>query len=464
MVGHSVSSPAGRDTAQRTSIEWFVDRLESGGDAIAFIHRDRKMTYAEVVGTIDRFSDTIAAAGIGQGDIVCILADYSPEVFCFMIALGRAGAILVPLTRESVVEMSTALGVCGCDWQARFDDAGCEVTLSRFALPADSALLAEFRTRKHPGLILFSSGSTGTPKAILHDLLTVLDKFRKQRAPVRAIAFLMIDHFGGINTIAAITSSLGTVVTVGDRSVGTICKAIQDARVELLPATPSFLTMLLSSGTWKDYDLSSLRRITYGTEVMPQQTLDRMKAAFPAAEFQQTYGLSEVGVLRSQSRPDGSLWVKLGGAGFETKIVDDVLWVRSDYAMVGYLNAASKFDTEGWFNTQDRVEQDGEWIRIHGRVTDLINVGGQKVYPTEIEDFILSLDNVADVAVFGEDHPLLGKMIVAKVLTNTPEDLPTLKKRLRSACAARLTNYKVPSKFVLADGPLYSSRQKKLRG
>lgn len=444
-------------------LDWFIDRLASGGDRIAFIHRGERMRYDEVIASIDRHAKRIADTGIGRGDIVCVLADYSPEVFCFMLALGRAGAILVPLTTESVVERSVALGVCGCDWQATFDAAGREVAIERYALPSDNPLLRTFRERGHPGLILFSSGSTGTPKAILHDLVTVAEKFRVQRAATTAIAFLMIDHFGGINTIIAITSSLGTVVTVADRSVGTICRAISDAKVELLPATPSFLTMMLSSGVWREHDLSSLTRITYGTEVMPQSTLDRMRDAFPDVEFQQTYGLSEVGVLRSKSRPDGSLWVRLGGSGFETRIVDDVLWIRSQYAMVGYLNASSKFDDEGWFNTQDRVEQDGEWIRIHGRVTDLINVGGQKVYPTEIEDVILTLPNIADVAVFGEDHALLGKMVVARVLTVNPEPVAELKKRVRAECARRLANYKVPSKVVLAEGPLYSGRQKKLR-
>ncbi|KQN82999.1 AMP-dependent synthetase [Sphingomonas sp. Leaf67] len=445
-------------------LDWFVERLASGGDRIAFIHRDKRMRYDEVVERIAYHGRHLEQVGIARGEIVCVLADYSPDVFCFMLALAKIGAIQVPLTTESVVERSTALSVCGCDWQATFDAAGREVTIERYALPADNALLDQFREGGHPGLILFSSGSTGTPKAILHDMVTVAEKFRVPRAATVAIAFLMIDHFGGINTIIAITSSLGTVVTVGDRSVGTICRAIADARVELLPATPSFLTMMLSSGVWRDHDLSSLTRITYGTEVMPQSTLDRMRQVFPNVEFQQTYGLSEVGVLRSKSRPDGSLWVKLGGSGFETKVVDDVLWVRSQYAMVGYLNAPSKFDAEGWFNTQDRVEQDGEWVRIHGRVTDLINVGGQKVYPTEIEDVILTIPNVADVAVFGEDHALLGKMIVARVLTVEPEAIGDLKKRIRAECSQRLANYKVPSKVILADGPLYSGRQKKLRG
>jgi acyl-CoA synthetase (AMP-forming)/AMP-acid ligase II len=221
--------------------------------------------------------------------------------------------------------------------------------------------------------------------------------------------------------------------------------------------------MLMASNAHAEFDLSSLKRITYGTEVMPQVTLDRVRKAFPGVELQQTYGLSEVGVLRSKSRDDGSLWVRIGGEGFATKIKEGTLWIKSDFAMLGYLNAPAEFDEEGWFNTQDRVEVDGDWFRILGRVTDLINVGGQKVYPAEVEDAILGLENVEDVAVHGEPHPLLGQIVVAKVRTIREEDVASVKQRIRAACRATLAAYKIPAKVVLSDGPLYTSRQKKTR-
>jgi acyl-CoA synthetase (AMP-forming)/AMP-acid ligase II len=312
-------------------------------------------------------------------------------------------------------------------------------------------------------LVLFSSGSTGKPKGMLHDFERVAEKFRAARGAVVAIPFLMLDHFGGINTLLAITASLGTVVTTASRSVSAICEAIEASRVTLLPTTPSFLTLLAASEVSRQYDLSSLRRITYGTETMPQATLDRIRARFPEAELQQTYGLSEVGVLRSQSRPDGSLWVRIGGAGFETQVREGILWVRSDYRMVGYLNAPSAFDAEGWFNTQDRVEVDGDYFRILGRITDLINVGGQKVYPAEVEDVILAQPNIADVVVAGEPHPLLGHIVVAKVALTQPEPLDDLRLRLRKACREQLAAYKVPVKVLLLEQEIYSARFKKMR-
>lgn len=444
-------------------MEWLLERFGTAQSHPAFIHKGREVTYGEVLIMIASFRTWIDAVGIQRGDAVVVVGDYSPEVFCLMLALAQHGSIVIPLTKNSVIEESVALGVSGCDWHVEFAADGINATITPRVIASDNALLANFRERGSPGLILFSSGSTGKPKGILHDFNQVVEKFRKQRQAVVAIPFLMIDHFGGVNTILAITASLGTVVTVSDRSLTKICGAIQRFRVELLPATPSFLTLLMASKLHNDFDLSSLKRITYGTEVMPQSTLDRLIQAFPGVNLQQTYGLSEVGVLRSQSRNDGSLWVRIGGEGFQTKIVNDVLWIKSEYAMVGYLNAPSEFDADGWFNTQDQVETDGEYFRILGRVTDLINVGGQKVYPAEVESVILDVENVQDVAVFGETHNLLGQIVVAKIVLDQPEALESVKKRVRQACLAKLASFKVPAKVVLSEGVLHSARQKKIR-
>lgn len=444
-------------------MDWLIERFQSAPDNLAFIHEGRKFSYDDLCKTVAKFRERITESGLKEQQSVVILGDYSPEVFCLMLALALNHNIVIPLTRDSVVEESVALNVSGCDWYMEFDEQGSNFTIAEKNIEVSIELLDEFRKTGAPGIVLFSSGSTGKPKGILHDFNRVVAKFEKQRQPVIAIPFLMIDHFGGINTILAITASLGTVVTVADRSVSNICRAIEDYKVELLPATPSFLTLLLASKDNEKYDLSSLKRITYGTEVMPDTTLKRMKDTFPGVNLLQTYGLSEVGVLRSKSRDDGSLWVKVGGDGFKTKVVDEILWIKSDFAMIGYLNAPSEFDEDGWFNTQDRVEVDGDYFRILGRVTDLINVGGQKVYPSEIENVILELDNIEDVAVYGEPHDFLGHMIVAKVKLKSEEDLGSLKIRIRRACKQKLTSFKVPSKVILTEEDLYSARQKKVR-
>ena len=446
------------------TLDWLLQRFaQAEPGRRAFVHRGQAHGYADVLQQVQACRSALQAHGVQRGQTVMVLADYAPAVFCMILALAQAGAIVVPMTRGSVIEVDDALGISGCDHRIDFAADGNSWTLTAHAVPVANPLLDDFRALGRPGLVLFSSGSTGKPKGMLHDLARVADKFRQPRDAVVAIPFLMLDHFGGINTLLAITASLGTVVTAESRSVSAICEAIAAHGVTLLPTTPSFLTLLAASDLSQRHDLSSLRRITYGTETMPQTTLDRIRARFPTVELQQTYGLSEVGVLRSQSRPDGSLWVRIGGAGFETQVRDGILWIRSEYRMIGYLNAPSGFDADGWFNTQDRVEVDGEWFRILGRVTDLINVGGQKVYPAEVEDVILAQPNIDDVVVVGERHALLGQIVVARVRLAENEPIDAVRLRVRRACRERLSAYKVPTKVELLAQDIYSARFKKLR-
>src|SRR5690606_14521139 len=146
-----------------------------------------------------------------------------------------------------------------------------------------------------------------------------------------------------------------------------------------LPTTQTFLNLTLLGKAWEGLDLSSLQLITYGTEPMPEATLKAVHERFPEVQLLQTYGLSELGILRSKSRSSDSLWVKVGGEGFETRIVDGLLEIKAQSAMLGYLNAPSPFTPDGWFRTGDAVEVDGEWLRILGRKSEMINVGGEKV-------------------------------------------------------------------------------------
>lgn len=444
-------------------MKWLLDRFREHNETVAFVHNGRKVSYGQVCDLVEVFSGELSARSISSGQRVVVIGDYSPEVFCMILALAIQRCLVIPLSRQSVVEEDVALQACGSDWLVEFDEHGKSFAIAPKSIPVQNELLDGLVARGHAGLILFSSGSTGAPKAILHDFDRVAEKFRKQRRSLITIPFLMIDHFGGINTILSITSSLGTLVTIDDRSIPMVCGAIEEYKVELLPVTPSFLNLLLMLRGHETHDLSSIKRITYGTEVMPQGTLDRLQQAFPGAVLQQTYGLSEVGVLQSQSRPDGSLWLRIGGQGFETQVREGILWIKSEYRMEGYLNAVSGFDEDGWFNTQDEVEVDGDWFKILGRVTDIINVGGQKVYPVEVENVIMGLDNIADVAVFGESHNILGEIVVAKVMLNEPENVSSVKSRVRAACLASLSAYKAPSKVVLSESGFSSVRQKKLR-
>ena len=124
---------------------------------------------------------------------------------------------------------------------------------------------------------------------------------------------------------------------------------------------------------------------------------------------------------------------------------------------------ANPFDDEGFLDTGDLVEQDGDWVRILGRQSEIINVGGYKVFPAEVESVLLEMDNVEDVVVFGQDHAITGKMVVAKFKLKNPETLKELKMRMRSYCKDKLQSYKVPGKILLTDESTYNERFKRMR-
>ena len=214
---------------------------------------------------------------------------------------------------------------------------------------------------------------------------------------------------------------------------------------------------------YEKYDLSCLKMLTYGTEPMPETTLKAIHKILPDVKLKQTYGLSELGIMPTKSEGNTSLWMKLGGDGFETKIVDGILYIKAKSAMLGYLNAPSPFDKDGWFNTKDKVEVNGDYIKILGRTTDLINVGGEKVYPIEVESILLECDGVLDARVYGEAHPLMGKVVAAEIKVAQRNDNRDFIKKLRAFCREKLEGYKIPVKFTLTTEDLYSARFKKKR-
>ena len=109
------------------------------------------------------------------------------------------------------------------------------------------------------------------------------------------------------------------------------------------------------------------------------------------------------------------------------------------------------------------MEVDGEYVRFLGRTTDIINVGGEKVYPTEVEDVVSQFDEVAQVTVYSEPSPLVGQMVCAKVSLRPGVAKRGFSTRLKQFCRDRLQSYKIPVKVVVVEEDLHSERFKKKR-
>ncbi|RYD86010.1 MAG: long-chain fatty acid--CoA ligase [Verrucomicrobiaceae bacterium] len=445
------------------SIATVLDRMRDMPDKPAIFFNGREYSYSEYMALIDNWSARLKDASLGQGSVVAIRGEFAPSAMALIWALAACGAIVAPLTIATAHQETEFLSIAGAEALVVFE-GGEFVGMSRLVPQEQNALVESFRAKKRPGLIVFTSGSTGKPKGILHDLERVTRKFVKMRPSWRTVMFLMFDHFGGMNTFLSSAAYGGVAVCLPSRAPDIICRAIEEARATLLPTTPTFLNLLLTSGAHRQCDLSSVKLITYGTEVMSPGTLERVCKAFPNAEVKQTYGLSELGVLRSKSEGNDSTWVRIGGDGFEVDVRDNILWIRSEANMIGYLNAPSPFDENGWFCTGDAVELRGDYMRILGRKSELINVGGQKVYPAEIEEVLLKAPNVLEASVFSAPHPVLGKVAHAKITLAEPEDALSMSERLRKHCLQSLERFKVPMKFIQTTrDEQMNSRFKKVR-
>lgn len=446
-----------------SGIQFLTDRFaQEGPEKTAIVWQDRECSYAGLLDAIHHWRDRLARENVTPRDIVSLTADFSPSATALLLALVERGCTVVPMTGSVAHNRDTFLEIAQVtiDITLAPDDTG---LFTRFTRTPDHPLYQELWQGQRAGLILFSSGSTGKSKAALHDFGLLLDKFGERRPARTTLAFLLFDHIGGINTLLHVLSNGGVLVTVPDRSPATVCRTIDAYGVQILPTSPTFLNLLLMSGALDQFDLGSLDTITYGTEVMPESTLLRLRSRFPDAKLAQTYGLSEVGILRSKSEASDSLWVRLGGTGVETRVVDGLLEIKSTSVMLGYLNAPSPITEDGWFMTGDSVEERDGLFRIFGRKSEMINVGGEKVFPAEIESVLHDIDGVQDAVVYGEQHAIIGNMVVARVSLLTDETPAEFRKRMVRHCRERLAPFKVPQKVLLSKEQMHGDRFKKNR-
>jgi long-chain acyl-CoA synthetase len=442
--------------------EFLFETFKKNKEKTAIIWRDEPFCYSWLLDRVIYWRKEIEMSGIKSGTIVGIDADFSPNSVALFLALLDRKCIITPLTSASCSKHKEFLKIAEIEvlWRVLKTD---KVTRQEFKRSGFHSLLQELKNRGNPGLILFSSGSTGKSKGALHDFAPMLEKFKVPRKRKRAISFLLYDHIGGVNTMLYTLSNAGCMVTVRERTADEVLRTIQDHKVELLPTSPTFLNLVLLSDVYKKYNLSSLNLVTYGTEPMPKSTLKRFHAAFPKVQLLQTYGLSEIGILRSKSKSSDSLWVKIGGEDFETRVVDGLLEIKAKSAMMGYLNAKSPFTCSGWFKTGDQVEVDGEYIKILGRKSDIINVGGEKVYPAEVEGVLQDHEKIADVAVYGEKNALMGNIVCARIVPNGEVNTKELISNIKKFCKGRMQAYKVPVKIEVVKENLHGDRFKKMR-
>lgn len=435
---------------------WLVERLVSFAEQPALVRGNEVVSYRALADAVQGWQERLREEPAGRA--IVVQGEACPTLITLLMALLDRGDIVTPLAPVEAVRAATCANIVQAIRLMKVTEDG---TCVESPGPGQSRhpLYDQLRDAGSGGLVIFTSGSTGEPKASLHQASRFLEKYRRQRPALRTLLAPPVDHMAGLDTLFYTLTSGGALILPDHRSPAGLADAIARHQVELLPATPTLLRLLLLEAG----DLASLRMITYGSEVMPEATLSALRARLPNCRLLQKYGTTEFGSPRTRSREDGSLWFRIEQDDFSVRIVDGRLWVRTAQSMLGYLNAPQPVQEDGWTCTGDRVEVDGDYLRILGRDSDLINVGGHKVYPAEVENVLLGLPNIRDAIVTGEAHPMMGQVVCARVLLQEPEEAGTLRHRIRAACAHKLPAYAMPVHIRTADETLWNHRYKKSR-
>jgi acyl-CoA synthetase (AMP-forming)/AMP-acid ligase II len=252
-----------------------------------------------------------------------------------------------------------------------------------------------------------------------------------------------------------------------DMDMESAVKFMSDSSVQFVSATPSYWRRLLMFVDSTVLKTVPLRQITLGGEVIDQPILDKLKQLFPQARLIHIYATTELG--RCFSVSDGKAGFPASYLeqplpdGTEMQVSDGELQVRSTNSMKMYdpLSGQNQSASD-WFATGDMVEVRDDRVHFVGRKTEMINVGGSKVFPIEVERVIRVIPGVSDVRVFGKASSIVGELVTCEIVPSADANLETLKDLVIKTCREQLRNHQLPRIIKMVERIELSSAGKTL--
>jgi acyl-coenzyme A synthetase/AMP-(fatty) acid ligase len=305
--------------------------------------------------------------------------------------------------------------------------------------------------------VLLTSGTTGMPKLVLHSLETLGGALPRQSGsagPVVWSTFYDIRRYGGLQIyLRAVLSGVPLVLSSAGESIHDFLTRAAAAGVTHISGTPSHWRRALMSG---EAALISPAYVRLSGEVADQTVLDNLRSVYPKARIAHAFASTEAGVAFDVNDglagfPAALIDKPLGS--IEMKVQDGTLWIRSGRTAARYLgkNQASLASEDCYVDTGDMVERDKDRYYFRGRKGGIINVGGLKVYPEEVESVLNADPRVRMSRVMARRNPLTGSLVVAEVVLTDADKLAdpviaaSLKSDLVNACRNKLAAHKVPA-------------------
>ena len=324
------------------------------------------------------------------------------------------------------------------------------------------------------GVTILTSGTTGQPKAVRHNWQSLFRPARRRRGGDVPIWMTPYQPFlyAGLQVLTQSAVEGGGIMMVqSSESPEAIVGAMQLHRVRFATGTPSFWRRLL---LFAPHDLLreiDLQLISLGGENADQHVLDALRRHFPNARIIHIFATTELG--RCFSVTDGhagfpARFLKHPSPdGVELKIENGELIVRSANRMIGYDARVSAgrhgLRSDGWIATGDLVKVTGDRVHFIGRSTEMINVGGTKVSPLEVENFLLRVDGVASARVYPKKSTIAGQLVACEIVLESGFEAEDVRRAIQRQCMEGLQNHQRPRFIDFVDELLVSDAGKLIR-
>jgi acyl-CoA synthetase (AMP-forming)/AMP-acid ligase II len=320
---------------------------------------------------------------------------------------------------------------------------------------------AERRAAMASEWILLTSGTTGAPKLVAHTFASLAGFLPRQPPEPGSVwsTFYDIRRYGGLQIyLRAMLSGCPLVLSSAPEATEEFLTRAGAQGVTHISGTPSHWRRALMSGAAGRLHPKYVR---LSGEVADQVVLDQLRATFPGARIGHAFASTEAGVAFEVD--DGRAgfpaeYLNGGARGVDLKVEAGTLRIRSQRIAEGYLGtaAAGLAAQDGYVDTGDLVELRGGRYYFRGRKGGVINVGGQKVYPEEVESVLNADPRVRMSLVRARRNPIMGAVVIADVVLNdldanarAQSAVEAIKSELLQACRAALPAYKVPAMLRL---------------
>jgi acyl-CoA synthetase (AMP-forming)/AMP-acid ligase II len=429
------------------------------------------LTWRELCGQVLRIAQGLKDKGIGAGDIVAVQLPNTLEFLLVHLAAARLGAVLCTVHMPyRGAEIETILAHSGAKL---FFTAAYPFSELTAALP----LPAEHRApdARDAFVLLYTSGTTASPKGVPHPYRTLLGNSRMGAREhgltpeSRVLCAAPLSHLYGLYSLHCAWSVGACTILLPAFKPDELANAVQRERPTALWCGPAHLAACRNAGLFESHDWSSLRLAIVSGSMAPPALMHYVADKLPGCAVTQLWGMTEL-QAGLYTRPDDGIEAAATSAGRPSPGTrlrispDGELQVHGPLAFSGYYKnddaTRAAFTADGWFRSGDLAERRGENYAITGRCKDIINRGGVKFNPADVEALLDSHPKILQSAIVPMPDPVLGEKACAFVTLKPGAAEPSLEELCGYLLAKHIAKNKLPERLVvIAEMPLTPTRK-----